>query len=746
MKPIVPAVLYFILGAVVPSPALADLQLQNDRWQIDIDPETFALKATVSGETPVPLSSGVGRQTVSELLNDATSATWRWDKSGYAFSVELEDTDLKISVSAASAGSLDLMDMPPAAIGRGLILPHGEGYYAAATNPLWRDFLIEQLSPANTSQDLSLPMLGMDHGSYTLNWIWRTPFNNAVAFAGEGDGLRVRFAHEFTGIGERKPFEMTLHLGGQDLLSGAKRYRRMLIADGRYEPLADKLSPANSGSRLLGAPQLYLWGNGPIGLKDVKDWAGFVKTLSGSSPLAEKLRKRFDAETRKALKESPRTRYANRVVLAGVNQALAELARAEWQTDRPDWKAMAGIYAGLRADVRAVFARSLSGDGAGWGETLSRATFAALRKAGISKAWIGVADGWEGGLWNPEAVQAAVDSGFLIAPYDSYQTALPTGFRPDWTTAALGRNVYEECAVIRRDGSPQPGFQKAGHYTATGCVRPTLEARTSAVLDAVPFNSWFLDAYATGMVFDSYATKAPQTMEQNARENEAAARWLAGRFSMPVASEDGNATTAGGIALAHGMQVPVFGWGDEEMMKDRASPYYLGRWYPDNEPEFFFKPVPVKEPFRTLLFGPANRLPLYQSVFHGSVITANHWHTDSLKLSNVRREAELMQLLYNVPPLYHLSQNTLKKRLPVIARQQAFFQPLHERLATQELVSFRYLSDDRRVQETAFADGTRLIANTAGESRTAEGETISAFTIIVLQNGKKTASYQSRED
>ena len=90
----------------------------------------------------------------------------------------------------------------------------------------------------------------------------------------------------------------------------------------------------------------------------------------------------------------------------------------------------------------------------------------------------------------------------------------------------------------------------------------------------------------------------------------------------------------------------------------------------------FFKPVPIKEPFRRSTLIRPCRLPLYQAVFHGSVITTHHWLFDSLKLSNVRAANELTQLLYNVPPLYHLSAATLAQRLPLMQRQDRFFPPV----------------------------------------------------------------------
>ena len=179
------------------------------------------------------------------------------------------------------------------------------------------------------------------------------------------------------------------------------------------------------------------------------------------------------------------------------------------------------------------------------------------------------------------------------------------------------------------------------------------------------------------------------------------------------------------------------------MTQDPQSPYFVGNWYPTEQPAVFFKSVPLKEPFRTVYFEPTMRLPLYQAVFHGSVITTHHWLFDSLKLSNVQVENELTQLLYNVPPLYHLSTATLKQRLPVIQRQDAFFRALHQRLATQAMIDFRWLSDDRQVQQTTFADGTRLVANFSGQIREIAGATLDEYSITAFEAGDNVMQYRA---
>jgi len=259
-----------------------------------------------------------------------------------------------------------------------------------------------------------------------------------------------------------------------------------------------------------------------------------------------------------------------------------------------------------------------------------------------------------------------------------------------------------------------------------------MQARIKAITAKVGFNSWFLDAYASGMVFDSYRPERPMTQAQNASGSIESARWLSEVLKLPAGSEGGNGTTAQGILFAHGMQTPVFGWSDEDMRTNNASPFYLGGWHPNSQPPVLFRAVPVKGQYRAVYFNPATRLPLYQAVFHGSVITTHHWVFDSLRFRNVRAESELAQLLYDVPPLYHLSADTLKMRIPIMQRQDGFFGPLHRKLATEALIGLRWLSADRLLQETVFSDGTRLVANFSSGNREADGRAFPARSIMAL--------------
>ncbi|MDQ0737970.1 glycoside hydrolase [Pseudomonas sp. W4I3] len=703
--------------------------LENKLWRIELEPATLALRVTPAGEAAVQASSGVAAHAVNALRADAKQATWQWDNGAYRLTARLEQRELSLTIQAREAGELAVLRQPASAMGQGLIWPLAEGHYVPVGNAVWKDFLLEQ-GALDTTQDLSLPLWGVDHGRFTLNWLLTNPYNNRLAWRADGQGLALSASHEFTSLEPHAPMTLRLYLGEADPLAGAKRYRQWLVEQGRYEPLADKLRQTPEAEKLLGASHAYLWGNGLLALDDVLDWPRLIKRLR-----THVLKGLMDTETATVLaKTDPLNPYEQTLLLRGLNAAINTKARQAWQVEEPDMTLLAARYGELRSELAADFAGALSDRPEAWGGS----TIQALRDAGLGRLLVTLSEGWEGGLWHPEAIRAGVDAGYLMAPYDSYETALSATENPDWTTAHLGGKAYRECAVVLKDGTLKVGFQQSGYYTDPRCVRPLLEARVQAVQAKAGFNAWFLDVYAAGMLFDNYRSGASMTQAQNADANIDASRWINTVPKLATGSEDGNAITAQGILFAHGMQTPVMGWGDREMTRDAQSPYYAGNWYPLEQPTVFFKPVPLKASLRTVYFDPTMRLPLYQAVFHGSVITTHHWLFDSLKLNNVRVENELAQLLYNVPPLYHLSAATLKQRLPVMQRQDRFFRPLHQRLATQAMTDFRWLTADKQVQQTTFADGTRLVANfSAGEQQGYAGRSVTA-----LVEGEKPVVYQ----
>ncbi|MGH8419807.1 MAG: glycoside hydrolase [Pseudomonas sp.] len=728
--------------------ASASEMLENELWRVELDPATLAVRVHPAGQSAVQASTGVGAHPVSQLQRTPNHLKWQWNEGAWLLEARLDQRELLLTIKAREAGMLEVLNQSADAMGDALIWPLAEGHYIPRGNAVWQRFLVEQ-GELNTTQDLSLPLWGTQHGAFSLTWLMTNPFNNRLRLKAQGDALAISASHEFTSLDPHAPMTFRLYLGSADPMSGARRYRQWLIDTGSYQTLDEKFAATPKVRKLMGAAHVYLWGNDLLGPDDVRSWPRLARVLASSSPLAVRLKKFMDAEASAVLDRQGASlqRWEQGVVLRSLNHAFNSVARERWRAGaRPDMQRLATSYGELRADIAQLFGRAFTDDPSKWGSMLAAKNNDAIRGAGLTRLWLGLGEGWEGGLWHPEAVHAAVQAGYLIAPYDSYETALSDSENPDWTTAHLGNDAHRDCAIVLKGGGLKSGFQQSGHYTDPRCVRPLLEARVRAVRDAAGFNSWFLDAYATGMLFDSYRPGATLTQSQNAEANVDAARWVAQTQGLTVGSEDGNASTSQGILFAHGMQTPVIGWGDADLSRNKKSPWYLGDWYPPEQPGTFFKPVPIKEPYRTVHFDPTTRLPLYQTVFHGSVITTHHWLFDSLKLSNVKVQNELTQLLYNVPPLYHLSQDTLNSRLKIIQRQDVFFRPLHERLATQAMTGFAWLSHDRLLQQTTFSDGTRLVANFGERVREAGGLSFAGRSVTAIGTGGVLAVYQPLPD
>jgi hypothetical protein len=160
------------------------------------------------------------------------------------------------------------------------------------------------------------------------------------------------------------------------------------------------------------------------------------------------------------------------------------------------------------------------------------------------------------------------------------------------------------------------------------------------------------------------------TSQHQDAQNRIDAMNILAKKDLFLGSEDGGAVANYPIIFANGMQTSGFGWKDDDMRKNKKSPYYLGLWYPNYQPNFFFKSAIVKPKYKHLYFNPKNRLPLFQAVFHDSVITTHHLTIDNLKFSDVRTNTELSQILYN-----------------------------------QALVDCKWLDKDGIVQQTTFANG-----------------------------------------
>ncbi|MEK7766012.1 MAG: glycoside hydrolase, partial [bacterium] len=338
------------------------------------------------------------------------------------------------------------------------------------------------------------------------------------------------------------------------------------------------------------------------------------------------------------------------------------------------------------------------------------------------------------GAARPDVARTAADLGYLYGPYDCYDSVHSPHAKNTWETAQFDADLFAHGGVVDEHGKPRGGFQQAGHVLSAAAARPYLEKRVSGMLAKVPYTLWFMDCDGAGQYFDDYSPEHPASQAQDCAARIDRLNWITSTFGLPIGSEGASATTAGRICFAHGMLSGAIGWADKDH-SDEHSKWWLGTYWPPEEPEYFFRRCPLKPRFRIEQYDPRFRLPLYETAMHDAVIATHHWETPSLKFKDEIVSSALMEQLYNVPALYHLTKGEFARIKKGLLAHYRFFSPLHRRLGLQPLTEFRWLTPDRLVQRTTFGDGTTLTANFRKTPWTGDGLTVPAGSVVAASQG-----------
>ena len=355
-----------------------------------------------------------------------------------------------------------------------------------------------------------------------------------------------------------------------------------------------------------------------------------------------------------------------------------------------------------------------------------------LKEAGFDRLRICL-DGWGGIEKRPEVAVEADKMGYLFGIYDSFHSIHPPqwqGTDSTWPTAQFNQELYDTGGITRRDGTKKKGFKQRGYILSPIAARPYVEERVNRNFNNVPYNYYFVDCDAYGQVFDDYTPGRETTMEEGAMARNDRLAWICDTHDVVIGSEGGCSYSAPVIHIAEGMFLSAFGWGDPDL-KDKNSEYFEGGYYPPDGPANFFKPTQLKEKYHYFHYDPRFRLPLYETVFHDSVVATNHWGKGNLKYPEEKDLVFLTQLLYQVPPMYHVNAEEFKKRKDIMKEQYDFFSPLHRDLGFSQMTDFAWLSEDRLVQKTVFDEKVELVANFSSSDFLYEGTSLPGNSLLV---------------
>lgn len=743
---------------------LDDITLSNEYWSVRISPGTLEMTAELSGGAKFPLSKGsLNPGSISNMQQTTSQAQWLLDNAGIRVIIRLNQKELSVRFSSNTVIPFTWPAVQLTPHSKALIWPRWEGCYIPLDNARWQEYLVQ--NEWNTLEGLSMPYWGLDCGDFLLTYIITNPYNNEIKFHRNSDGFGLHFAHEFTTVAKKKEYGFLIRLSDNNSpVEPAKQFRQWLIESGKFVSMKDKIKKVPNVTRLSGAAHVYLWGDDPISRHDIPSakWKSFCTVLieqansTGASP-GKRIKQLMTPERWAEVDEITRAQWPSQYLKSQIANELSRLLAMSDFYEETSWRGITLPNEVLKlleenrdklssADLcrlnslvlHAAFKQFMLTPEQ-WGDGVSIKMLNRFSENGFDRMRLCL-DSWEGIEKRPFVVEYANRMGYLFGTYDSYHSIHDPSLRGTdntWPTAQFGSELFETGAIVRRDGKKRGGFKGTGYKLSPIAARPYVEKRVRTNMKNVPFNYYFIDCDAYGEVYDDYSPlhRICQADDAQARVDRLA--WISNTFGLVIGSEGGSSFAAGVIHVAEGMFGPVFGWGDPDL-SDKDSEYYLGQYYPPDGPKVFVKQVPMKEKYEYFYYDPRFRLPLYEIVFHDSVVTTHQWANSSLKYSNVLDTVALTELLYMVPPLYHMNLDEFDKHRESMKKHYEFFSPLHRKAGFAQMTDFNWLSTDRMLQCTVFNDQIEIIANFSQKSHQYQEFEIPARSVLAkwIENGK----------
>ena len=350
-----------------------------------------------------------------------------------------------------------------------------------------------------------------------------------------------------------------------------------------------------------------------------------------------------------------------------------------------------------------------------WGDGRTPEAIADLHDLGVERAFLSYDQDPRSEEWivGAETISAAKSYGFLIGPYDTLNNIQPPD-SADAASSVFDDELFRHGGIRKKDGTTAGGFRGRGHHLSSEALkraeRDFLAERVEAATGDGA-NAYFLDVDATGELYDDYDPAHPMTIDQDRRNRLQRMRFISETKGLVLGSESAAGWATAVIHVSHGTLTPKSPrlW---EVLRDRE---LIGGYWPPERPRMHFKEVDVPDDLARLAFDPRYRLPLFETVFHDSVVATDFWGVPLPKFGNIAHRRALLLLLYNVPTIWHLDRKVMRDHAGLISAIDDFFSPLHRRLATEPLTDFEWLTSDRLVQRTRFGDIVALTANFGSE-------------------------------
>ncbi len=288
---------------------------------------------------------------------------------------------------------------------------------------------------------------------------------------------------------------------------------------------------------------------------------------------------------------------------------------------------------------------------------------------------------------------------------------------------------FNQLAARKSDGKTY--FNQFGHTTCPEAIRPEIYRKVEAKLQEFPHETFFLDVYLANGLFECYSKEHPLTHQQFVEAVVENHKIIEDKYNVYLGGEWGAEFANSHVAYVHGMMTLQRTWWGSGIEK-KGTIYYTGDWRSNPRPTQMVGTRVANDMYLKYSINHATRIPLYELVYHDALVTSWRWEDGNHHTPEIWWKKDLFNILYGTAPLWNLDRNRWEEYKYTFIESYNNVVPVLNQIATDEMVSHRFISSDRTVQETIFSSGKKVIVNFGENDFNFDGNTIKAKSHLVI--------------
>ncbi len=289
--------------------------------------------------------------------------------------------------------------------------------------------------------------------------------------------------------------------------------------------------------------------------------------------------------------------------------------------------------------------------------------------------------------------------------------------------------LFHDLVTKKKDG--ETNFNQFGHTACPAVMRPQIMKRIERELKEFPHETYFLDVYQANGLFECYSEIHPLTRQQFAEEVIKNHKMIEDTYGQYLGGEWGADYTGSGTVYNHGMMTLQRTWWGTGIDK-KGTIYYTGDWKSNPRPTQMLGTRVANDTYLKYSINEYTRVPLYELVYHDAIVSSWRWEDGNHHTPEIWWKKDLFNILYGTAPLWSIDRSRWEEYKYTFIESYKDICPWLQQIGYDEMVSHRFVSDDRKIQESEFSSGKKVVVNFGTEDALFEGKVLKAKGFLIF--------------